>query len=66
MAGEVYAHTSGFDQAFMIKNDLESIYRQRIPMTLLTDFKQIFEVITKASHSAERRLMIDIVAAREA
>ena len=35
-------------------------------MTLLTDSKQMFEVITKASHTSERRLMIDTAAAREA
>jgi len=66
MAGEVYAFSSGLDYGFMLKHDLECIYKQSIPMTLLSDSKQMFDVITKASHTTERRLMIDIAASREA
>lgn len=35
-------------------------------MNPLTDSKQMFDVISKASHTTERRLVIDIMAAREA
>lgn len=66
MAGEVDALTAAFDCAFIIKHDLEVIYGQRIPITLMTDSKQIFDVITKATHTTEKRLMIDIAARREA
>eukprot|EP00170_Pyropia_yezoensis_P002750 contig_11549_g2755 len=33
---------------------------------MLTDSKQLFDVITRASHMVEKRLMIDIAAARKA
>ena len=66
MAGEVYAFTIGVDYAFMVKHDLEAIYKKNFPMTLLTDSKQIFDVITKASYTTEKLLMIDIAAVREA
>lgn len=66
MAGEVYAFANAFDEAFIIKHDLERVYKQRVPLTMLTDSKQLFDVITRASHTTEKRLMIDIAAAREA
>eukprot|EP00180_Rhodochaete_pulchella_P000372 Plantae.Rhodophyta-Rhodochaete_pulchella.ctg12617.p2 GENE.Plantae.Rhodophyta-Rhodochaete_pulchella.ctg12617~~Plantae.Rhodophyta-Rhodochaete_pulchella.ctg12617.p2 ORF type:complete len:137 (-),score=21.90 Plantae.Rhodophyta-Rhodochaete_pulchella.ctg12617:1933-2343(-) len=65
MAGETYAFADGFDSSFMIRYDLELILKQEIPLTMLTDSKQVFDVITKASHPTERRLLIDIAAARE-
>lgn len=66
MAGEVYAFANAFDEAFIVKHDLERLYKQHVPMTMLTDSKQLFDVITRASHTTEKRLMIDIAAAREA
>ena len=66
MAGEIYAFAEGFDCAYAIKHTLERIYGQRIPITMLTDSKQMFDVITKASQTTEKRLLIDIAAAREA
>lgn len=66
MAGEIYAFADAFDKAFVIKYDLERIYRQHLPLVMLTDSKQMFDVITRASHTTEKRLMIDVAAAREA
>jgi len=66
MAGEVYAFSAAFDEAFVIRYDLERIYRQRIPLNLFTDSKQLFDVVTKASHPTEKRLMVDVAAARQA
>lgn len=66
MAGEVYAFANAFDEAFVIKHDLERIYHQHVPLIMLTDSKQLFDVITRASHPTEKRLMIDVAAAREA
>eukprot|EP00170_Pyropia_yezoensis_P001383 contig_6114_g1387 len=66
MAGEVYAFANAFDEVFIPKHDLERLYKQQVPLTTLTDSKQLFDVITRASHTTEKRLMIDIAAAGEA
>ena len=66
MGGEVYAFAEGFDSVYAIKRTLEKVYRQNLPVTMLTDSKQMFDVITKASHTSEKRLMIDVAAARGA
>lgn len=66
MAGEVYAFADAFDTAFILKHDLERIYHQHLPLVMLPDSKQMFDVITRASHTTEKRLMIDVTAARQA
>eukprot|EP00170_Pyropia_yezoensis_P009571 contig_42551_g9608 len=35
MAGEGYAFANAFDEAFIIKHDLERVYKQRVPLTML-------------------------------
>lgn len=51
----------------MLKHDynLQAIYKQDIPIQMLTDYEKLFDIITKSSLIAERRLMIDFAAARE-
>ena len=66
MAGEVYAFGAAFDEAYMLRHDLERLYDCYIPLTILTDSKQLFDVVTRGSHPTEKRLLIDIAAAREA
>lgn len=66
MAGEVYAFSAAFDEAFVIRYDLERLYSRHIPLIMFTDSKQLFDVVTKASHPTEKRLMVDIAAARQA
>jgi len=39
MAGEVYAFAKAFDEAFVIKHDLERIHHQHMPLIMLTDSK---------------------------
>lgn len=64
--GEVYAFAEGFDCAFKILHDLESMSPPHIPLQMRTDSKNLFNVIFKASSSTnERRLMIDITFASE-
>lgn len=65
MAGGVYAFTCAFDEAFVLCYDLEQLYGRRIPLSLFTDSKQLFDVVTKASHPTEKRLMVDVAAARQ-
>ena len=66
MGGEVYALAEGFDTLLTSKNTLSQIYAKTIQITMLTESKPMFDVITKALHTAEKRLMIDIAASRKA
>jgi len=66
MAGEVYAFSAAFDEAYTIRYDLEELYGCHIPISIFTDSKQLFDVVTKASHPTEKRLLVDIAAARQA
>ena len=40
--------------------------KQNVPITMLSDSKSLFDVITKSTCTSEKRLMIDISAVREA
>eukprot|EP00170_Pyropia_yezoensis_P000956 contig_4436_g959 len=62
----VYAFANAFDEAFVIKHDLERIYKRHIPLIMLTDAQQLFDVFTRASHLTGKRLIINLAAAREA
>lgn len=65
MAAEVYALAAAMDEAFTLRYDLEMLYRRHVPLNLFTDSKQVFDVITRATHPTEKRLMIDVAALRE-
>ena len=65
LGGELQAFASGFDQAFILRHDLETIFRMKISLHMLTDSLQIFDVITKGSSTTEKRLMIEIASARK-
>ena len=66
LGAELYAFADSFHVAYMLKHDLQSIMKRHIPLTMLTDSKSLFNVITKCSSTSEKRLMIDICALREA
>lgn len=66
MAGEVFAFITALDEAFTLRFDLEMLYDQHIPLSIFTDSMQLFDVVTRASHPTEKRLLIDVAAAREA
>eukprot|EP00170_Pyropia_yezoensis_P006154 contig_25038_g6173 len=65
MVGEIYALSAALDEAFIVRNDLEGLYRRHIPLSLFTDSKQVFDVITRATHPTEKRLLIDVAGLRE-
>jgi Reverse transcriptase (RNA-dependent DNA polymerase) len=65
MAAETMAFADAFDAAFALKSDLVSIFGRPIPLLILTDSKPLFDVIVSAKYTTEKRLMIDISAARE-
>lgn len=45
--------------------ELETVMGRKIPVQLFTDSKCLFDVIWKGSRTSEKRIMLDIAAARE-
>eukprot|EP00171_Calliarthron_tuberculosum_P020652 IDg20652t1 len=54
-----------FDIAKTITTEIEVILNYKIAVQLFTDSKYLFDVISKRSRTSEKRLMLDIAAARE-
>lgn len=66
MAAETLAFTEAFDCAYLLKHDLQAILKRDLPLLMLTDSQQLFDVLTRSRYTSEKRLMVDISAAREA
>lgn len=66
MSGEVIAFSDMFDIAIALRQDLERMLNNAVPFHLLTDSKSLFDVISKGFRTSEKRMMLDIGAAREA
>jgi hypothetical protein len=60
------ALADAFDVAYELKNDIEMILKQNVPIAILTDSLSLFDAITKATTTAEKRLMIDLCAVKPA
>lgn len=65
-AGETLALADAFDTAIVLQHDIELILKRTVPILLLTDSQSLFAVLTTYSHTAERRLMLDLETLREA
>jgi hypothetical protein len=59
------AFADTFDATYSIKNDLGSILGRNIPLLILTDSKPLFDVMICNKYTTEKRLTIDLSAARE-
>jgi hypothetical protein len=66
MAAETLAFVDAFDNAFILRHELSRMMGTNIPILMMTDSRALFDVITRARYTTERRLMVDIAAAREA
>jgi hypothetical protein len=60
------ALADAFDMAYALKPDIETIIKQNVPIVILTDSLSLFDVITKATTTAEERLMIDLCVVKQA
>lgn len=65
MGGETYAFMDAFDLAFVIKTDLEVILGMDLNIVMFTDSRQLYDSVTCGKRTAERRLSIDVTAARQ-
>lgn len=65
LGGNPYSFAGGFDLFFLLRHDLETLIKGKLPLTMLTGSDNLFRIITKASAKTERRSMIGIRAARE-
>lgn len=63
---ETHALADAADMAILLQHDLYDFHGKRIPITLLTDSKSMFDLIAKGSMKTEKRLMIDVKATRQA
>ena len=60
------ALADGFDAGYSIRHDLARMIGRKIPISMFTDSLSLFDVVTKATITAERRLMIDIAGVKQA
>ena len=66
LGSETMALADGFDAGYAIRHDLERMTRRKIPISMFTDSLSLFDVVTKATITTERRLMIDIAGVKQA
>lgn len=65
LAAETLALADAADAAILIQHDLADIHGFRIPLTMLTDAKYLFDVLSKRTSTTEKRLMIYIESTRQ-
>ena len=65
MAGEVIDFSDLFDVVGVLSVEIEALFGTNVPVQLLNDSKSLFDVISKGSRTSEKRMMLDIAAARE-
>ena len=65
LAAEVIAFSDLFDEAISLRSQVEEALRSAVPLHLFTDSKSLFDIISKGSRTSEKRIMLDVHAARE-
>jgi hypothetical protein len=65
MEGETLAFADGFDNPFLLRHELERMLGQPVPLIMFTDSQALFNVLIRNKTTTERRLMVDVAAARQ-
>ncbi len=65
-AGEGLAFADGFDMSYTMREDMQQAVGKQIPIVMITDSQILFNIITRRRTTTERRMMIDLKAARDA
>jgi hypothetical protein len=60
------AFADAFDMTMIIRHDLRNLVHRNVPISILTDSLSLFDVISKSTITAKRRLLIDLEAAKAA
>lgn len=65
MVTEIVEFIDEFDAAYMIARNMAKKINCSITVYMYTDWKKSFDAMTKGRRTAERKLMVDIAAARK-
>jgi hypothetical protein len=66
LAAEIIGFVTAFDMASDLRDVLEEIYHQSIPLYGLTDSYSFFSTVTQYNELREMRLSIEVAVVREA
>ena len=66
LGSETMAFADAFDMAYAMKNDIHNMTSLDIPIVMLTDSLSLFDVITKAKITSEKRLRINVKVVKDA
>jgi hypothetical protein len=58
------AFADGFDAAYSLKHDMQTILKRSVDILMYTDSLSLVDVVTQSFTTAEKRLMIDLVVVR--
>ena len=60
LGSEVLVFSDAFDMFYAINHDLQSLLKQEVPLVMITDSLSLFDIITKCTQTAGKRLLIDL------
>jgi hypothetical protein len=66
IASELYAMGHGFDCACVLKHTLDNMLNVAVPIVIYIDSFSLYECLVKLGTTNEKRLMIDLMAIRQA